>query len=216
MHDKNIPEILLIDKPKGITSFDVIRKLRKKLGIKKMGHAGTLDPLATGLLIIGIEKGTKKLNQFLKLPKVYEVEILLGKKTTTGDQEGEILEEKPVHDLPSDRIEKVLESIQGKITLPVPVYSAIKKKGKPLYKMARRGEKVEVPEKEMEVVWVRLKDHYKEDGGYILKLEMEVGSGTYVRSIAEEIGRKLGYPAMVWELRRTKIGEFRVGDAKAI
>ncbi|TES97098.1 tRNA pseudouridine(55) synthase TruB [Patescibacteria group bacterium] len=216
MYDEKVSEILLIDKPKGITSFDVIRKLRKKLGIKKMGHAGTLDPLATGLLIIGVGKGTKKLNQFLKLPKVYEVEILLGKKTTTGDQEGEILEEKPVHDLPSDKIEKVLESIQGKITLPVPAYSAIKKKGKPLYKMARRGEKVEVPEKEMEVVWVRLKDHHKEGDGYILELEMEVKSGTYVRSIAEEIGIKLGYPAMVWELKRTKIGSFRVEDAKAI
>jgi len=209
-------KILLIDKPKGITSFDVIRKLRKKLGIKKMGHAGTLDPLATGLLIIGIEKGTKKLNQFLKLPKVYEVEVLLGKKTTTSDQEGETLEEKPVHDLPPDRIEKILESIQGKITLPVPVYSAIKKKGKPLYKMARRGEKVEVPEKEMEIVWVRLKDHYREGDGYILKLEMEVGSGTYVRSIAEEIGRRLGYPAMVWELRRTRIGEFKIEDSEKL
>ncbi|MFC1652042.1 hypothetical protein ACFL24_02760 [Patescibacteria group bacterium] len=163
----------------------------------------------------------------MKLPKVYETEIFLGKRTTTGDQEGEVIEEKDVSDLLSEKIEKTLQSIQGKITLPVPVYSAIKQKGKPLYKMARKGEKVEVPEKEMEIVWIKLsakggpasggKDPIrKKDNGYILKLEMEVKSGTYVRSIAEEIGKRLGYPAMVWELRRTRIGEFEIKDAEEL
>jgi tRNA pseudouridine55 synthase len=104
-------EILLIDKPKGISSFDVIRILRKELGVRKLGHAGTLDPLATGLLIIGVGKGTKRLNDLLKLPKVYEMDILLGKKTETGDLEGKVLEEKEVEKIASEEARKVLKDL---------------------------------------------------------------------------------------------------------
>lgn len=209
-------EILLIDKPKGITSFDVIRILRKKLGIKKMGHAGTLDPLASGLMIIGIEKGTKKLNDFLKLSKVYKAEILLGIQTTTGDMEGSVLEEKTVEDISIDEIKKTLEKMVGKITLPVPKYSAIKIAGKPLYKYARKNLTVEAPSKEMEILWIKLLDQFPFENHYVLSVELEVASGTYIRSIAEEIGRRLGYPATIKELRRTKIGEFKIEDAQIL
>lgn len=215
--NKNTPEnIILIDKPKGISSFDVIRILRKKFGVRKMGHAGTLDPLASGLMIVGVGEGTKKLTEFIKLPKVYETDILLGKKTATGDLEGEILEEKKVDEVNVKKIKIILEEMIGKLNLSVPAYSAIKVKGQPLYKKARKGEKFAPPEKEMEIFWIKLSDCFPEGDYYVLKLEMEVGSGAYVRSIAEEIGRRLGFPATVKKLRRTKIGDFSVDEAEKL
>lgn len=209
-------DILLIDKPEGITSFDVIRILRKKLNIRKMGHAGTLDPLASGLMIIGVEKGTKKLNQFLKLPKVYQVQVLLGKKTTTGDLEGEVIEVQKVENVDLEKVEKVLREVKGKISLQVPVFSAVKIKGKPLYKYARRGSNIKPPIKEMEVLKVSLLNHFKDSDNYVLSLEIKVSSGTYIRSIAEELGKRLGFPATVAKLRRTKIGNFKVTDAQKL
>lgn len=208
-------EVLLIDKPKGISSFDVIRILRKKLGIRKMGHAGTLDPLASGLMIIGVGKATKKLGEFIKLPKVYEAEILLGKKTTTGDLEGEIIKSKKVGKIDLKKVKQALREMTGKLFLPVPVYSAIKIKGTPLYKYARKGKQVELPQKEMEILDIKLKDNFKGEDFYILVLEIKVSSGTYIRSIAEELGRRLGIPATVKELRRTKIGKFKIKDVNA-
>lgn len=209
-------EILLIDKPKGITSFDVIRRLRRKLNIKKMGHAGTLDPLASGLMIIGVQKGTKKLNDFLKLPKVYEAQVLLGKKTTTGDLEGEIVEEKNIEEINLEEVKKILKEITGKINLPVPVYSAIKQNGQPLYKKARKGMDVNPPIKEMEIKKIKMLDNFKHDNFYVISLEIKVGSGTYIRSIAEEIGSRLGLPATLKELRRTRIGKFKIENASRL
>lgn len=209
-------DILFIDKPKGITSFDVIRILRRKLQIRKMGHVGTLDPLASGLMIIGIDKGTKKLNEYLKLPKVYETEVLLGKKTTTGDLEGEVVEGRKTETINIEKVKDVLVKMTGKITLPVPMYSAVKLKGTPLYKHARKGNTVEPPIKEMEILSIKLKNHFKEKDFYVLSLEIEVSSGTYIRSLAEELGRRLGLPATVKELRRIRIGDFKVADAEKL
>src|SRR3989344_6269662 len=212
-----IPEIILIDKPKGISSFDVIRRLRKKYGVKKMGHSGTLDPLATGLMIIGINKGTKKLNKLIKLPKIYEATILLGKKTATGDMEGKILEEKKISKIDVTQVKKVLKIMNGKIVLAVPFYSAVKISGKPLYKLARQGKTgIMLPKKQMEIFWLKLKKHFREENYYLLQIELKVASGTYVRSIAEEIGHRLNLPATVKELRRTKIGEFKVENAERL
>ncbi len=212
-NEKITKEIVLIDKPKGITSFDVIRQLRKKYGVKKMGHSGTLDPLATGLMIIGIGEGTKKLTKFIKLPKVYESIVLLGKETTTGDMEGETLKEVKIQSLDIKKVKKTLNEMVGKIILAVPLYSAVKISGKPLYKLARAGKKVKPPKKEMEIFWIKLLDHFKQNHYYLLKLELKVKSGTYIRSIAKEIGRRLGLPATVKELRRLKIGNFNLKDA---
>ncbi|MFH1292480.1 MAG: tRNA pseudouridine(55) synthase TruB [bacterium] len=234
-------EILLVDKPKGITSFDVIRRLRRELNIKKMGHAGTLDPLASGLMIIGINKGTKKLNEFIKLDKVYETEILLGVKTDTGDLEGKILETRQVEDIDEKQIQEVLEGMEGALVLPVPIYSAIKRGGEALYKKARRGEKIDPPKKEMQVYEIKLLSlrakpsnlivavvtrslgfarndgtNFARNDMYILKLEIKVSSGTYIRSLAEEIGGRLGYPATVKELRRTQVGDFKIEDARKL
>ena len=211
-------KIILIDKPKGITSFDVIRILRRKYKIRKMGHSGTLDPLATGLMIIGIEKGTKELKNLIGLNKIYQASILLGQQTSTGDMEGEIIKSKKINEIDIKKVEKVLKEITGKILLPVPVYSAIKVKGQPLYKTARKKgyQSIIPPKKEMEIFWIKIKNHHKEGDYYILDLEMKVKSGTYVRSIAEEIGRKLKIPATIKELRRTNIGKFKIENALKI
>ena len=212
---KKIEKIILVDKPKGITSFDVIRILRRKYKIRKMGHSGTLDPLATGLMIIGIEEGTKELKNLIGLNKEYQASVLLGQQTSTGDMEGEIIKSKKIDKINIQKVEKVLKEITGKILLPVPVYSAIKIKGQPLYKIARKnGYKTIVPpKKEMEIFWIKIKNHHKDGDYYILNLEMKVKSVTYVRSIAEEIGRRLKIPATIKELRRTTIGEFKIENA---
>lgn len=205
---------MLIDKPVGITSFDCIRRLRKKLGKVKMGHAGTLDPLASGLMLIGIGEGTKQLQSLLGKDKTYVADVVLGEKSTTGDSEGEIIEKKEVGNIDETEIRSVLASLVGEIELPVPAFSAIKRKGKPLYKYAREGrlDEVEIPIKKMRIDRIDL----KEIDGNILVVEMDVGSGTYVRSIAEEIGRRLSLPARLNKLRRTRIGEFRVEDAELL
>ncbi|MCR4330897.1 MAG: tRNA pseudouridine(55) synthase TruB [Patescibacteria group bacterium] len=208
--------ILLIDKPKGITSFDVIRALRRKLGVRKMGHAGTLDPLATGLMLVGVGESTKELAALIGLPKTYEAEVLLGLKTDTGDLEGATMEEAVVPEVNEEEVRKVLAGMVGVVPLPVPKYSAVKRGGEALYKKARRGEQVEVPVKEMKIHSCELKKHAPLRDKYVLGIVCEVGSGAYIRSIAEEIGRRLGVPATIKELRRTKIGKYRVEDAEKI
>jgi len=216
-------DIVLIDKPKGITSFDVIRQLRKKLGIRKMGHAGTLDPLATGLLLIGVGAGTKKLAKLVGLSKVYETEIILGLQTTTGDMEGQILAEANVLGVDREKVEEVLSGLAGVLQIAVPLFSAVKIDGKPLYAYAREGKKVEAPVKDMKIFSMELTGMREEKGRTVLSVRMHVGSGAYVRSIAEEVGRRLGVPASVQELRRTRIGDkildgvqFDIADADAL
>ncbi|MCF7815663.1 MAG: tRNA pseudouridine(55) synthase TruB [Candidatus Pacebacteria bacterium] len=218
---EDLQDIILIDKPKGITSFDVIRRLRKELGIRKMGHAGTLDPLATGLMIVGIEKGTKKLESFLKLDKEYVAEIRIGEKRSTGDLEGVILEEKDVSYLDEKEVKKFLGEMIGTIVLPVSAYSAIKKDGVPMYKRARKAEKtgnvvVDIPMREMKVYEAELMGIKCGKNRCVVTVRFHVGSGTYIRSLAEEIGRRLGYPATLQNLRRTKIGEFDVKEAREL
>jgi len=209
-------KIILIDKPKSITSFDVIRILRKQSGIKKMGHSGTLDPNATGLMIVGVGKATKELTKLIGLPKVYEAEILLGKKTDSGDITGKTLKEELVKTIDDKKLKKILKEMVGDLKLPIPIYSAKKISGRPLYKYAREGLEIEPQEKIMKIYWIELKDHFAEENHYIIRLELKVKSGTYIRSIAEEIGKKLGFPATLKELRRTKIGEFNLKDAKLL
>ncbi len=212
-----IKDILLIDKQKGITSFDVIRILRKKLNIRKMGHAGTLDPLATGLMIIGINEGTKKLSEYLKLSKTYDAEILFGIKTDTGDVDGKIIEEKNISPFKKETIEETLAQIIGKRKIRAPIYSALKVAGKPLYKYARAGNtSVVAPEKEMEVRAIEFLGERYEEQHQIISTRIDVSSGTYIRSIAEEIGRLLGVPATIKNLRRIRIGDFTITEAEKI
>lgn len=218
---ETIPEILLIDKPKGITSFDVIRVLRRKLGVRKMGHAGTLDPLASGLMIIGVGTGTKELKEYVALPKEYISEILVGEKRTTGDMEGEIIEKVHVDALDQDHVREELKEMIGVLRLPVSAYSAVKRGGVRMYRCAREAEKEgrhvdSVPFRDMEVMEAELYGTETLEDACVLSVRWYVGSGTYIRSLAEELGRRLGYPATLKNLRRTKVGEFDVADAEKL
>ena len=208
--------IILVDKPRGWSSFDVIRHLRKKLGVRKMGHAGTLDPMATGLLIVGIGPGTKRLAEFLNLPKTYRMAVLLGKRTDTGDLEGRVLEERAVGRVERSRVEETIAGMVGEIELPIPMYSAVKHKGRPLYSYARQGIRVEPKIRKTLIHRLALHGISREPEGAVLDVEMEAGKGTYARAVAEEIGRRLGVPATLAGLRRTRIGPYDVSAAVAL
>ncbi len=222
------PEILLIDKPSGMTSFDVIRALRKQYtaannGEKapKIGHAGTLDPLATGLMVLGTGKGTKKLTELVKLDKEYIAEIRVGEKRSTGDLEGEVLEQVEVAELDESQVRDELRGMVGVLTLPVSAYSAIKKDGVPMYKRARKAEEkgevvTDVPIRDMEVLQAEFLALACLDTYCVVTVRFYVRSGVYIRSLAEEFGKRMGYPATLQHLRRTKVGEFVVEDARAL
>jgi tRNA pseudouridine55 synthase len=222
-------DILLIDKQKGISSFGVIRDVRRKIGIKKIGHAGTLDPLATGLMILGVGSGTKKLTSLIKLDKEYIASVLIGESRTTGDLEGSIIQSVETVALDPAAILVAVSSLVGIITLPVSAYSAIKRDGVPMYKRARAAERTgeivtDVPVRDMKVLRAKVDNievifsdiTSKNISRLVITVTFEVGSGTYIRSLAEELGRRLGYPATLCNLRRTKVGEFDIKDAKKV
>lgn len=215
---------MLIDKPKGVSSFFCVSKVRReisdKLGLNeqgkrrkvKVGHAGTLDPFATGLLILLVGKGTKRAGEFLKLDKEYEAEICLGKVSTTGDPEGEISVKK-ISNIPTlEEISNVVKSFVGEIEQRVPEFSAVKINGKRAYKLAREGKKVEMPVRKIKIYNI---DIIKYEWP-MLKIRCSVSSGTYIRQLGMDIGEKLGTGAYLTELRRTKIDKYDVKDAEKL
>lgn len=208
--------IILVDKPAAMTSFGVVARVRRVLtqraGKKvKVGHCGTLDPFATGLLILVTGKETKNAMGYTKLDKVYEATIRLGQTSTTGDPEGEISDVSARQ--PSKvELEKILESFVGEIQQRPPAFSAIKIDGKRAYKLAREGKEVDIPLRTVTI-------HSLELLGYTypeVRIRVHVSSGTYIRSLAEDIGEALGVGAHCVELRRTKIGQWRIEDAKTL
>jgi tRNA pseudouridine55 synthase len=208
--------ILLVDKPQGWTSHDVVAKVRgiikAETGSKvKIGHTGTLDPMATGLLILVIGSYTKKAGEFSKLDKVYEAEITLGKTSTTGDKEGEITEVSDIRPS-SDAIDTALKQFTGKIMQTPHRFSAIKVDGKRAYKAARAGQEMKIEPRQVTVYEITdvIYDYPT------LKFITKVSSGTYIRSLAEDIGEALGTGAYLSALRRTQVGEFKVETAQAI
>ncbi len=217
-------EILLIDKPAGWTSFDVVAKIRGRIkhsyiekGIKptkrqlKVGHAGTLDPFATGLLVILLGDATKKAGEFLKLDKVYEAEIVLGQESTTGDPEGELAY---VSDMvpTEEQVRAVLATFVGEIRQRPPIYSAIKVDGQRAYKLARAGQEAVMPMRTVTIYSLEL----LECAYPTLRVRTHVGSGTYIRSLAVDIGRKLGTGAYCSQLRRTQIADWKIENARDI
>ena len=205
-------DIILINKPKGISSAQAVTRVKKALGIKKAGHAGTLDKEAQGLLIIGLGKGTKKLPFYQKLPKGYHVKIKLGVKTDTDDLSGKVVREKPIKGITLDKIEKALKDFLGKQEQLPPVYSAVKLKGQPAYKLARKGETVELQPKTVELMKAKIiefKPPY-------LTLDLTTSKGFYVRSLARDLGEKLGCGGTVAELVRTAIGPYKLERARLI
>lgn len=219
-----LPELLLIDKPKGISSFSVIRELRRRTGLRKFGHAGTLDPLASGLMLIGVGQGTKQLTALVGLDKEYVADIRIGERRSTGDLEGEVLEEMAYrNDISREQVEAVLAEMCTTLTLPVSAYSAIKKDGVPMYKRARKaaaqGELLaaaELPLRQMTVYEAELLHFVPQSERLELRVRFGVSSGTYIRSLAEELGRRLGYPATLADLRRTKVGTYDIEGAQKI
>ncbi|MBI4085438.1 MAG: tRNA pseudouridine(55) synthase TruB [Candidatus Liptonbacteria bacterium] len=209
-------EIILVEKPEGLSSFGVIKILRQKLGVRKMGHAGTLDPFATGLLIIGIGHGTKRMKEFEVLPKTYVMDVLLGRSTDTGDPDGKTIAEKKVSGIGKEDVEKILKEMEGDIELPIPSYSAVKHKGIPLYKYARRGIAVERKKRKTRIFGLKLMNFAIEGDKVLFRAEMKAEKGTYARAVGEEVGRRIGAPAMLTALRRTKIGDIAVEDAKQL
>lgn len=213
MEEKPFEKIILIDKPAGMSSFGVVarvrRKLRDELGKKvKVGHTGTLDPFATGLLIILAGKATKKSDDFLKKDKVYEATVYLGKTSTTGDIEGEI-------EVVSEKVPTIAEvktacaKLTGEIEQTVPAFSAVKINGERAYKLARKGKTVEMPTREVTIYSLEILDYsYPE-----LKIRTHVSSGTYIRTLGEDIGKLLETGAYLTALRRIKIADFDVADA---
>ncbi len=205
-------EVIIIDKEKGITSFDVIRKLRKILKIKKIGHAGTLDPAATGLLILCTGKKTKEISAFQNQPKIYEGIFSLGKRTPSMDGETGAVEVKDYSTVTHEEIERVRKEFVGEIEQLPPMYSALKHKGKALYKYARNGIEVERKPRKVTVYEFQIKKIDLPD----IYFKIKCSKGTYIRVIANDFGEKLGCGAYLKELRRTGIGEFDVKNAFTI
>ena len=201
--------LLIFDKEKGITSHDLVYKVRKKLGIKKVGHTGTLDPMATGVLVISIGKGTKTSDYILSSDKVYEAKIRLGILTDTYDITGNILEKEDVN-FTEEEIEETLIKFTGKISQRPPIYSALKVKGKKLYEYAREGKDVEIKKRDVEIYKMELLDFNGKDE---FKILTKVSKGTYIRSLANDLGRSLGTFGTLTELRRTRSGSFKIEDA---
>jgi len=200
---------LLIDKPAGPTSHDVVDKIRRKFGIKKVGHCGTLDPNATGLLIIVLGRGTKLSERLMSDDKVYEGTIKFGEATDSYDCEGQITETKPVPPLTLEQLNEACAPFIGDIMQTPPMVSAIKKDGVPLYKLARKGVEVEREARLVHVYNFRFTE-YKEPLGVF---RLACTKGTYVRSVAHELGQNLGCGAHLATLRRSVSGKFDVADA---
>jgi tRNA pseudouridine55 synthase len=212
--------IFAVNKPKGITSFDVVYKIRKKTGVKKVGHGGTLDPLATGVLVIAVgREATKQLDQYVKGEKEYIAIIKLGFTSTTDDDEGEKREINTEYIPSTEEIEKALKAFIGDVQQIPPIYSAIRINGKRAYKIARKSEKENstTTAPKMEPREVIIKGIHLLSYDYpILKLKVTTGPGVYIRSLARDIGEKLKTGAYLTDLQRTRVGEFTIEKAKEI
>lgn len=203
---------LLIDKPLGWTSFDAVRKVRNLIKIKKVGHAGTLDPLATGLLIICTGKFTKRINEYMAQEKEYTGTFTLGATTPTYDLESEPEDFKPYNHLTSEDIQNAVTQFLGEIDQVPPIHSAIKKDGKRMYELARRGMNVKLEPRKITI------KEFEADPGELplVKFRVVCSTGTYIRSLANDFGEVLGCGAYLSSLCRTRIGEFLLKDAVSI
>lgn len=205
----NKPGVLNIDKPQGLTSHDVVARVRRLTGIRRVGHAGTLDPLATGVLLVCVGSATRIVSYLQQGKKVYETTVRLGEETDTYDAEGQRIAKAPVPDFSLDVIERNLDAFRGDILQTPPMYSAIKKNGQPLYKLARAGKVVERPKRSVTIDAIQILEWKNPD----LTLRITCSPGTYIRSIAHDLGQMLGVGGHVHALRRIASGSWRVEDA---
>lgn len=201
--------VLPIDKPQWETSFDVVRTVRRLTDKRKVGHAGTLDPMATGLLIILVGRATKLMERFMELPKTYEGTLRLGEVTPSYDTETEVTEKRDWSEVAADDLEAARTPFLGTITQRAPAYSAVKVRGERLYKKARRGEKVDRPPRQVTI------DAFEITGrdGADVSFRVVCSKGTYIRSLAHDFGQELSVGAHLVALRRTAIGPYQASDA---
>lgn len=212
MNDPYNDSVLLLDKPLTWTSFDVVNKVRYAGKFKKVGHAGTLDPLATGLLILCTGKKTKEIDQFQAQIKEYKGKFILGKTTPSADAETEVDAIFPVEHINGEMLETARNKFLGKISQIPPLFSAIKVKGKRAYEAAREGKTLELKAREIEIQEFEIDaDNFPE-----ISFRVICSKGTYIRSLARDFGLEVGSGAYLSELRRTKIGEFSVDNAETV
>ncbi len=208
---KSYDGVLLLDKPAGWTSHDVVAKVRRIIDQRRVGHTGTLDPLATGLLVVCVGRATK-IAQFLSgHDKTYEAEICLGMTSPTFDSEGirDDQTSEKIANLTADQIESLLDAYRGTITQKVPAYSAVRVDGQRLHRLARKQIEIDLPEREVEIKEIEVLDYTKPS----LRLRVTCSKGTYIRSLADDIGRDWGCGGYLANLTRTAVGEFRLSEA---
>ena len=200
---------LIVDKPEGMTSLDVVRGVKRRLGIRKAGHIGTLDPFATGVLPVALNEGTKLIPYLADEPKRYEATLTLGEETATDDYTGETVSESPWEGVTPETLELAFRAFWGRIRQVPPMYSAVKVNGKPLYRLARKGIEVDRKEREVHVFEIRIEaiDLPR------VQFRVSCSKGTYVRTLARDIGRKIGCGAHLVQLRRVQSGPFSIEKA---
>lgn len=201
--------ILIINKPKDYTSHDIVNIVKKTLNTSKVGHAGTLDPNATGVLPILVGKATKISKYLIEHDKTYVAELALGEKSSTGDTEGEIIEKKEVPLLDEEQIKQVLKSFEGKQMQTPPIYSSIKINGKKAYEYARKGETIQLEPRPIEI----MKISFIKFENNVLKYEVQCSKGTYIRVLCEDIAERLGTVGLMKNLCRTRVNEFDIEDS---
>ena len=206
---KELEGVLLVDKPTGFTSHDVVARLRRKLAMKRIGHAGTLDPMATGLLVILVGKATRISQYLTNLDKEYEGTIELGRVTNSQDADGEVLETRPVPPLTAEQVRAAMQTFMGDQYQTPPMFSAIKVGGVPLYKLARKGEDVAREPRFIRVASYELTRFAPPH----LDFRLRCSKGTYVRTLAHDLGQKLGCGAHLCALRRTATDRLRIDAA---
>ncbi len=201
--------ILIINKPQGYTSHDIVNIVKKALNTPKVGHTGTLDPNATGVLPILIGKATKVSKYLIEHNKTYVAELALGEKSSTGDTEGEIIEKKKVPLLNEEQIKQVLKSFEGKQMQTPPIYSSIKINGKKAYEYARKGQIIQLEPRPIEI----MKISFIKFENNVLKYEVQCSKGTYIRVLCEDIAERLGTVGLMKNLCRTRVNEFDIEDS---
>jgi len=201
--------IVIVDKPDGMTSHDVVARVRKKFNMKRVGHAGTLDPLATGVLILLLGKATKQFKTFSAYDKAYRATLVLGLQTTSADTHGAVVRKADYSNVTRERVEEVFANYRGTIKQVPPMVSAVKVNGKKLYELARKGIEVERKPREITINRLELETFDPPKVSFYL----ECSKGTYVRQLAEDIGKELGCGACISGIRRTKVGDFLIKDA---
>lgn len=206
---RTLEGIVVVNKPTGMTSHDVVSRVRRIFKMRRVGHAGTLDPLATGVLVMLLGRSTKLFPKFEAFDKAYRATLILGKRTDSADIQGKLLEEKPYAHVTRDQIETVLKEFVGEIKQIPPMVSALKIKGKRLYQLARKGIEVKREPRKIRIDKLELLEFQSPRVTFYL----ECSKGTYVRKIAEDIGERLGCGACIDEIERTKVGPFVIESA---